>query len=219
MQNPWLDLPSQAPYILPQDKQRIEHYHDYANLRLDTLPEQAIGGLDRAEVVFLLLNPGFDEKDISVNLALPTFIKSNRLNATDPYGSPFYYFNGGLERTGGYEWWARVLGPLTRAGASETMLRNKIMAVEYFPYHSKRYKNLPVVPSQAYGFNLVGEAIKRQKTIVIMRGKRLWLKAVPGLAEYSYLEIRNPRNVVISSNNLVGGETSFQTIKNLIIGA
>ena len=97
------------------------------------------------------------------------------------------------------------------------MLREKIMAIEYFPYHSKNYKDLPIVPSQQVAFNLVGEAIKRKKTIVIMRGKSYWTNAVSELAAYENTIVHpNPRNVSISPKNI--GKANFNKIKNLIIG-
>ncbi len=214
-QNPWQNL--KPLYVLPEDFAVIAHHKNYSNLRLDTLPDQAIGGLDKAEVIFLLLNPGFDDKDITVNMTLPHFIEANRRNLADPYSSPFYYFGGDLEQTGGYEWWSRILNPLLQDGVTETMLRDKIMAIEYFPYHSKTYKDLPLVPSQQVAFNLVGEAIKRKKTIVIMRGKGYWTEAVSELAAYRNAIVHpNPRNVSISPKNI--GKANFNKIKNLIIG-
>lgn len=209
-QSPWHSL--KPLYVLPEDFTAIAHHRNYANLRLDTLPEQVIGGLDTAEVVFLLLNPGFDDKDITINLALPEFVEANRRNSTDPFGSPFYYFGGGLETTGGYEWWAKILKPLLKAGVGEAALRDKIMAVEYFPYHSKSYKDLPIVPSQQFAFDLVREAVRREKTIVIMRGKGYWTKAVSELKAHPYLEIKNPRNVTVSANNLLNGEADFNLL-------
>lgn len=206
--NPWQDL--KPLYVLPADLVEIAHHRNYSNLRLDTLPDQVIGGLDKAEVVFLLLNPGFDDKDVTVNLALPHFVEANRRNLTDPFGSPFYYFGGGLEQTGGYIWWARILKPLMQAGVTEAMLRDKIIAIEYFPYHSKSYKDLPIVPSQQYAFDLVREAIKRKKTIIIMRSPKLWLEAVPELADYSYMTLNSWLNVTVSPKNL--GEVNFNTV-------
>lgn len=206
--NPWQSL--KPLYVLPEDFAAIVHHRNLANLRLDTLPDQVIGGLDNAEVVFLLLNPGFEDKDITVNLTLPAFVEANRHNLTDPYTSPFYYFGSGLEATGGYVWWARILKPLIKAGVTEATLRNKIMAIEYFPYHSKSYKNLPVVPSQQYAFDLVREAIGRQKAIIIMRSPKLWLEAVPELADYPYMTLSSWLNITVSPKNL--GEENFNTL-------
>jgi hypothetical protein len=214
-QNPWQHL--KPLYVLPEDFAAIAHHKNYSNLRLDTLPDQAIGGLDKAEVIFLLLNPGFDDKDITVNLELPQFTEANRRNLVDPFGSPFYYFGGGLEQTGGYAWWSRILNPLIKAGVTEAMLRDKIMAIEYFPYHSKEWKDLPQVPSQQVAFRLVRDAITRGKTIVIMRGKDKWQGAVKELASYENIIVHpNARNVSISPKNI--GEENFHTIRNRIIG-
>ena len=214
-QNPWQNL--KPLYVLPEDFAAIAHHKNYSNLRLDTLPDQVIGGLDKAEVVFLLLNPGFEDKDITVNLTLPHFVEANRRNLTDPFRSPFYYFDGDLEQTGGYAWWRRILNRLIEAGITESMLREKIMAIEYFPYHSISYKDLPIVPSQQVAFALVNEAIVRGKTIVIMRSKDLWYGAVPALEGYeNKMIIKNPRAPYVSPKNL--GDSNFEKVKKLLIG-
>lgn len=213
--NPWQNL--KPLYVLPEDFTVLANHRNYSNLRLDTLPDQVIGGLDKAEVIFLLLNPGFDEKDITVNLTLPQFVEANRRNLNDPYGSPFYYFGGDLEQTGGYAWWRRILNPLIEAGVTEAMLSEKIMAVEYFPYHSKDWKEVPQVPSQQMAFSLVRDAIERGKTIVIMRGKDKWMNAVSELVGYDKVIFHpNPRNVSVSPKNI--GEVNFNYIRSLIIG-
>lgn len=213
-QSPWHNL--KPLYVLPEDFAAIAHHRNYSNLRLDALPGQIIGGLDKAEVIFLLLNPGFDDKDITLDLTLPHFVEANRRNLIDPFGSPFYYLCGDLEQTGGYEWWCRILKPLLNAGITEAILRDKIMAIEYFPYHSKSYKNLPIVPSQQYAFDLVDEAIRRGKTIVVMRSKDLWFRAVPSLENYTgKMMIKNPRNPSVSSANL--GEENFNILLSKLL--
>lgn len=209
--SPWRDLPTESLYILPEDLKSIQHHRNFSNLRLETLPDQFVGGLDTAEVVFLALNPGFHESDITVNLQLPEFLEANHNNRNDPYGSPFYYFGGGLAQTGGYKWWARILNSLLQEGVTEAALRQKIMLIEYFPYHSPDWKkSLPLVPSQQFAFDLVREAIDRKKTIVIMRSEKLWRKAVPELATYKYMLVKNLRRPFISPNNL--GDENFKAI-------
>jgi hypothetical protein len=81
------------------------------------------------------------------------------------------------------------------------------LCVEYFPYHSRRFKK-PVqnLPSQQYGFHLVHRAIDRGAIIILMRSKRLWLEAVSQLHGYSRLfELRNPQNPAISPRNCPQG--------------
>lgn len=214
MQNPWLNLPSQKPYVLADDKLSLDqHRHANNELRFDTLPEPYIGGLDNAEVIFLALNPGFRESDITVNMTHPQFAAENRANQADAYNSIFYYFNGGFEETGGYWWWKKKLAPLLQAGVTEHMLRDKIMLIEYLPYHSVNAKKISdlKVPSQDFSFELVREAVRRKKTIIIMRSPKLWLSAVPEL-EGNYIAPNSWLNVIISPKNM--GQENFNTILN-----
>ena len=181
--NPWSKLPDTAPYILPEDMRVIERHKNFAELRLDTYPEPLVGGLNNAKVIFLALNPGFTDDDVDVNLHLPEFIDGCRSNISDPLNSPFYYFEGGLEATGGYRWWTSKLKPLIQAGISIETLKDTIMMVEYFPYHSVNYRHInSYTPSQLYSFEIVREAIRRKKTIIIMRSRALWTEAVPELS-------------------------------------
>lgn len=209
--NPWKSLPLSEPYILDEDLATIESHKNFIGLRLDTLPEPLVGGLNNAKVVFLALNPGFTDSDVDVNMKLPAFLEGCRNNLNDPFDSPFYYFNGGLEETGGYKWWSAKLKPLISAGISLDTLRDKIMMIEYFPYHSINYKHINAfTPSQLYSFEVVKEAIKLEKTIVIMRSKSLWLQAVPELANYNYMTLSSTQNVVISPKNI--GELNFKVL-------
>lgn len=211
LDNPWQKLPDSEPYIIREDLEAIEHHKNFMGLRLDTLPEPLVGGLDNAKVVFLALNPGFTNADVDVNMQLPEFINGCRTNLQNPFTSPFYYFSGGLEKTGGYKWWRARLKPLLTAGISLEILRDKIMMVEYFPYHSVNYKHINnFTPSQLYSFEIVREAIRRDKVIVVMRSKNLWLEAVPELANHNYMTLSSAQNVVISPKNL--GELNFKVL-------
>jgi hypothetical protein len=209
--SPWHNLPEIADYILPDDWACIKHHPHFSNLHLDTLPGQFAGGLDTAEVIFLALNPGSRESDVTVNLKLLKFLEANRNNHNNPYGSPFYYLDDGFEETGVYKWWAKILNALLQADVTKTSLNDRIMLINYFPYHSVTDPNIKTrIPSQQFAFDLVQEAIDRKKTIVIMRSKKLWCNAVPGLATYKYMLVKNLRRPFISPGNL--GEENFNII-------
>lgn len=211
LNNPWENLPTVAPYILPEDLKVIESHKNFIGLRLDTLPEPLVGGLDNAKVVFLALNPGFTDSDVDVNMQLEQFINDCRKNLKDPFKSDFYYFTGGLEETGGYKWWSSKLKPLINHGITEETLKKKIMMVEYFPYHSVNYRHIGrFTPSQLFSFEIVKEAIKRNKIIVIMRSRVLWEQAVPELAGYPFMTLNSAQNVVISPKNI--GELNFRVL-------
>ena len=59
------------------------------------------------------------------------------------------------------------------------------MCIEYFPYHSEKYKpTTPLISSQHYGFSLARQALESGKMIVVMRRHNLWLAQVPELGSY-----------------------------------
>ena len=211
-QNSWQSL--KPLNVLPEDFAILAGHRNYSNLRLDALPEQTMGGLDNAEVVFLLLNPGFSEGDITINLKLPRFVEASRRNLLNPYTSPFYYFDGGLERTGGYKWWTKTLKPLMQDGVTEAMLRDKIMAIEFFPYHSGSWMEMPRIPSQQLAFDLVREAIKRNKTLIV-RSVQKWKKVIPELETYPIITFSSSMNVVVSPKNI--GNDNYARVKKLIM--
>lgn len=215
MINPWFELPSTSPYILPNDDHILRNHKHYINLRLDTVPEPYVGGLNNAKIVFLALNPGFSEDDVNINLNLTGFKTRNLENMQDPFNSEFYYFSGGFEQTGGYKWWTNKLKPLLNSGVTIESLRKHIMVIEYFPYHSVNYKHINLnIDSQAYSNYLVREALKMNKIIVLMRGRKLWLNSVPEL-EGKFMQLNNPRNVTISINNL--GDVNFKILIDQIL--
>lgn len=69
MENPWTDLPMDAPYVLPQDKPVLDKYlttfTDDHTLRLDKLPLPYVGSPVLADVLLLALNGGFKAEDIT----------------------------------------------------------------------------------------------------------------------------------------------------------
>jgi hypothetical protein len=75
----------------------------------------------------------------------------------------------------------------------------KVMCVEHFPYKSERYAPSGAsLPSQRYSFDLVRDAIRRRKQIVVMRSERIWLLSVPELGSYPYVRLSNHQNPHLS---------------------
>ena len=103
---------------------------------------------------------------------------------------------------------------MIQATSKEKVAQN-ISLVQFFPYHTKKYKNIPkkiisgYLESQEYNFDLVRKAIERKATIIILRGKKLWFGAVPSLENYENLCFTNSYlNTTLSKNNL----TAFDEI-------
>jgi len=89
--------------------------------------------------------------------------------------------------------------------------------IQFFPYHSKKYKPIPkkilqnnnfeeYLPSQEYNFQLVREAIHRNAIIVIPRAVKIWEKAIPELKSYQQKYSTNSYgNIILSEKNLGNG--------------
>jgi hypothetical protein len=202
--NPWRSLPAEAPFVLPGDELAIEAFNRRATedhrVHLELLPEPFFGSQD-APVVVLGLNPGFDPRDEEAHRT-PRFEQAMRRNLAHEHGPfPFYYLDPAVADTPGGAWWLRRLRqPIAVAGLD--VVASRILCVELFPYHSRRYGRVPPLPSQGYGFHLVAQALRRNALVVAMRSWRLWVKAVPTLAGYPRLvRLRSPQNVAISPRN------------------
>ena len=204
IQNPWIDLPKTAPYIAPVDRLYINE--SIKHLHLDIQPTPYLGNLNDAEVVVLALNPGFRADDV-VTYHEPLFSKQNELTMHGKSNPAFFALDERLSESGAFVWWSRILKGLNEAGASYHTLAQKLMCIQYFPYHSVTYSGLSrTIPSQEYSFKLLREAIKQNKKIVVMRSEKLWLDAVPELASIDYIKLKNPRNPTLSPANMTSKE-------------
>lgn len=201
--NPWLNLPRTPPYVLPEDAAVFaEPKFKDEGYRFDAFPDPFIGNLSTARVIFLSLNPGFKEEDITVNLSNKFFVQEAWKNLSHESNAPFMYLMDELKETFGYQWWHELLEKSVRdEGLKYEVIRERIGVIEYMPYHSETYTpNRLVVPSQLYAFGLVRQAIKDGRYIVIMRNVRAWVKAVPELADYPYIRLNSQRPFITRGN-------------------
>jgi hypothetical protein len=206
--NPWQRLPLQAPFVLPEDAPLVNAFNvsasDNLTLHTELLPEPFLGSPD-APVVLLSLNPGYSPDDLRHHQD-PLFASRSRANLLHlPAAYPFYLLAPDLSAPGRH-WWDRKLGPLSRVAGREAVARG-VLCVEYFPYHSRQFGHRALlIPSQAYSFTLVREALNREAIIVFLRGERYWMMAVPELAIYPHLcRVRSVQNPVISPANCPKG--------------
>lgn len=221
MQNPWHDLPSKEPFVLPSDKASIRPINALAKpeyrIRLEFLPEPYLGN-PRANIVLLNGNPGVKEEDRSYH-DRADFAKANRatlLHESQEY--PFYLLDPRFEGAPGYKWWYPRLQALF-AQFSVKKIANEIFVIEYFPYHSENFQfskdhlkkfgiGKGVLSSQEYSFYLLEEAMKRDALIILLRKKREWQSVNPCLEEYPrYYELKREyrQSAVISSASVDDG--------------
>lgn len=205
MDNPWLNLPATAPYVLTIDREHIDK-HNHA-CRTDTqiitgsFPQPFIGDPARARVVLLALNPGHSDLDEQDHQANEDFRHDMRLNLRHELGEhPFYPLNPKFLRTGAGKWWMTATKALQEAGISIPTLAERLMVIEWLPYHSLRFA-MPkkLLPSQEYSFNLAKQMMGNNKLIVRMRSRKQWTGVHPDFERMSALS--NPRCAHISRGN------------------
>ncbi len=211
MQNPWLQLPHTAPYVLPQDASFVERFNlkarDEHKIHLDVLPEPFLGSPD-APVVLLNLNPGYNPHNV-VNHTRPDFVRANRaqLEHRAAVDWPFYLLDPAVAFDSGYRWWSkRLRQPIEELG--QRAVASNVLCVEFFPYHSRRcgFSKSFRVPSQEYGFHLVRSAMARNAHVVVMRARAYWFREIPELATYSRRhQLRSVQSPYLSLRNCPDG--------------
>jgi hypothetical protein len=204
--NPWMELPSRAPYVLSSDRPFVEAFNKHADeakrLDLSLLPEPFIGNRS-APLVVLGLNPGWSEQN-SENYSTPARPHAILANLRDePEGQVHYALTAEFASAPVGEWWRRSVHWLVLAGQPLEHLARSVLSVEFHGYHSRSFEPIPItLPSQWFGFSLVERAIARGAVIVLMRGRREWQIAVPALASYTrVVRLSNPRPSAISPSN------------------
>jgi hypothetical protein len=198
--NPWLELPATPPFVAPCDEDVLRSVgmrHERHQLKLDLLPQPWTGNITTAEVLMLALNPGFTDTDYA-DLKNPDYGEQWRLALRFETRTPFYFLDPAFAETSGYTWWHRRLRELISSVGIDAVSQ-KVMCVEHFPYKSISYRPLGVtLPSQRFSFELVRDAMRRRKQIVLMRSERVWLDSVPELAGYPYTRLSNHQNPYLS---------------------
>ena len=164
-------------------------------LRLSLLPCPYSGDLRAADIVILLLNPGFSLGDFYAETRVPKFRKSiERTLAQDFDGLEFPFVSLDPEYcwSGAFRWWEEKLRDVITFIAEKKFngsylktlrdLSRRLAAIELFPYHSSSFnahkllKRLPSVQA-AQRFaqdDLVKAANQGDKTIIVLRQKELW---------------------------------------------
>ncbi|HRE80804.1 MAG TPA: hypothetical protein PLN52_07135 [Opitutaceae bacterium] len=201
MRNPWHDLPSQPPYVLPCDEEvvaKLERSRP-GTIALHLLPQPFLGNL-RAPVVLLLANPGFGESDTAFENETPQFTESLRSSITHPEENPHHiHFDLRFDQGPGFVWWAKRTKELAKTCGP---LSEKLLVLQRVPYHSKTYPYaLENLPSFTYIEYLLKSALQRQATIVCTRIRKSWTKLV-GEEPSNYFHTKNPRAVFFTPRNL-----------------
>lgn len=202
-ENPWHHLPSEAPFVLPQDERAIDRHNSRADNKTrivtDLLPEPIVGPID-APVILLNLNAGFNEQDYDVHSRAS--FREEMLETIRGEAKRFVYMD---EEGPGQRWWKQKLRPLIEATSLDAVATG-ILSVNLFPYHTKQYTHFKsALSSQRFVLDIVRAAINRKALLVAMRGYERWSVEIRDMGAYRrVLRMTSPQNVTISKGNVLG---------------
>ncbi|HEY0319117.1 MAG TPA: hypothetical protein VGC49_12605 [Solirubrobacterales bacterium] len=208
MRNPWLDLPKEPPYVLPQDREYVDEFNRHTanpKYQLDVaLMPGPFEGSRQAPLLVLMRNPGVGSWDDDRELG--DYQEAMRANLGDaPEDQVQVGLKAEFESTPAGIWSrGRCFKNLIKEqGLPAEHLAHLVLNVEFHGYHSKNWHSLPItLPSQYYGFWLVVRAMERGATVVALRGSWDWEVAVPGLADYPRLvTVHSSQSPAISPDN------------------
>jgi hypothetical protein len=195
--NPWLKLGLDPPFVLESDWKAVEAFNARVDpeLRLHTelLPEPFVGDVKAAAVLLLNMNPAYSPAEFAFHRD-PSFVTIARANLTQrvlPY--PFYFLDPHW-KSPGHRYWSWRLAELIDVCGREAVAKH-VAVVEWYPYHSLGMSRtwMPRVPSQAFSFKLVQDALERGAVIIIIRAVKWWQQELPGLVSGAKRLDRNYR--------------------------
>jgi hypothetical protein len=173
---------------------RFGDFNDH-RLHLSLLPVPYEGDLSRAEIVILLLNPGFSYADYWAETNRPEFRQRLKDNLRQSFGGvefPFLGLDPQFCWHGGFVWWEKKLRGVITEIASKRFkgryfealrdLSKKLACVELVPYHSPSFSAHALInylPSvkMVQTFvrkSLVPDANEDKRTLIVTRQAKAW---------------------------------------------
>jgi hypothetical protein len=204
--NPWKRISPEPPFVLQEDRPHIESFNsthgnnDDRRINLYYTPEPRLGSVN-APLVILQLNPSWGKHE-------PYGPTSDViLQELESIKDENYPHLGIITNN---TWWVpRIRQLMNESGISKERFSQSICSIEYFPYRSiKFYHGGLKLPSQHYTFALVRERLASGAIIIVMRGYRFWVSAVPELATHmnqTVFRTKNPQCTYITRGNLPEG--------------
>jgi hypothetical protein len=216
--NPWGELPRSPPIVAPVDAPLFARHPEWADvttLLLNRLPSPFSGALD-APVLMLGLNPSGKDNDSDYG---PGYTAQRRLELRFAADRPYISLNPTYANTPGYGWHHLLLRTLiTAVGGNDVedgteRVARGLLWLQLFGYQCAAWRSVPrglrraaergELPSQAFAFQVLRDAIGSGKTIIVARSFKEWTQSVPELTSYDYILAKNKRRPFVTPNNLV----------------
>lgn len=216
MANPWLEFVKNLDdnnLVLEQEKEIIEKFNNSTNetykVHTEIMPAPFMGNVLTSPIVLLTLNPGYDEKEEEKDYynEYKSYWKNEIQHIHSVPELPLFCLEDKYVKYSDY--WLKKFMPLISVSSKEKVAQN-ISIIQFFPYHTKKYKDMPkrllkgYLGSQKYNFELVKQAIERKAIIIILRKKRLWFEAIPKLNNERTRFTNSALNTIQSEKNLGG---------------
>jgi hypothetical protein len=168
---------------------------DDDRLHLSLMPVPYIGDLRNAEIVILLLNPGFEYSDYWAETNAPDFRKrlvENLRQSFEDVEFPFIFLDPQFCWHSGFMWWEKKLREVIRKIAAHRFngdyrevlrsLSSNLACIELVPYHSSSFgehrliERLPSVRAarQFVSDGLMAGATAGKRTVIVTRQVKTW---------------------------------------------
>jgi hypothetical protein len=202
---------------------------DDNRLHLSLLPVPYVGNLRKAEIVILLLNPGFSYGDYWAESHGPGFrdrAVENLHQSFEGNEFPFMFLDPKFCWNGGFIWWEKKLRKVIQEIAANKFdgnyrdglrsLSSKLACVELFPYHSLSFgehrliNRLPSVGAarQFVREKLIPDARAGKRTVIVTRQVKAW-KVEAGVSNLIIYEGAHTRGASLSPDSS-GGKAILQ---------
>lgn len=233
MKNPWIEFCKSLDdtnLILREEKDVIEQFNAKASeefkIHTEIMPAPFMGDVRNAPIVILMLNPGYDPKEEERGFysEYKHFWQNEIQHIPSITDLPLFCLDEQYCKFSPY--WNDKLKPIISVAGKDKVAKH-ICKIQFFPYHSKKYKNIPkkilkngnfdkYLPSQEYNFQLVRKAISRNAIIIIPRAVKIWEEAIEELKDYKNKYSTNSYgNIILSEKNLGKGYLKvIETLNN-----
>lgn len=114
----------------------------------------------------------------------------------EPMHYPMFFLDPQFANNPGGRYWNAKLSGLIRECGREAVARN-LVTIEFFPYHSNRFRGGCKVPSQDFAHYQLRRAMERRAVVLIVRARAALLRAMPDLNGYPYLTVNSRQRLHI----------------------
>lgn len=146
------------------------------------LPQPYHGDIHNADIILLLLNPGFHAADYLVEEQFPAF-RDELLATISQERKRHLMLDPEWAWTPGFTWWYSKLQSIARRTAQELFnghlgraldyMSSRICTVELVPYHSRTFSGYSPCASSEKAKEFVKE-IDDDRTVIVTRGAKHW---------------------------------------------